>query len=213
MSKILRFAVLGCLVAGLALILVLGGPAIAQAADQAFVGVLSLVVEPDVAKDLGLSDEVKGQLVALIDKREQEVQPLALNKELPAEERAQKLAEFVAESEKQGLALLTDEQKTKLGQLRIAKLGMIGLADAKIATDLGITRVQQLEIEKLIKEYNDTMATGSDFQKKLARSSAEKRLAGLLSEEQKAAWLAWGEMVESQVAASPNNIVPMSFSA
>src|SRR5262245_14095885 len=60
MSKFLRFAVLGCLVAGLALILVLGGAVIAQAADQAFVGVLSLVVEPDVAKDLGLSDEVKG---------------------------------------------------------------------------------------------------------------------------------------------------------
>lgn len=33
------------------------------------------------------------------------------------------------------------------------------------------------------------------------------------AEEQKAAWLAWGEMVESQVAGSPNNIVPMSFSA
>lgn len=188
MSKILRIAVLGCLVAGFALILVLGGPATARAADPAFVGVLSLVVEPDVAKDLGLSDEVKGQLVALIDKREQEVQPLALNKDLPAEERTQKLAEFVAESEQQGLALLTDEQKTKLAQLRIAKLGMIGLSDAKIAADLGITRVQQLEIEKLIKEYNDTMATGTDFQKKLARSSTEKRLAATLSEEQKAAW-------------------------
>src|SRR5262245_33296127 len=186
MSKFHRNLLLGGLVLGLTLILV--SAATVAAADPAFVGVLSLAVEQDVAKELGLSDEVKGQLVALIDKREQEVQPLALNKELPAEERTQKLAEFVAESEKQGLALLTDEQKTKLGHLRIAKLGMIGLSDAKIAADLNITRVQQLEIEKLIKEYNDTMASGSDFQKKLARSSAEKRLAGLLTEEQRAAW-------------------------
>ncbi|MCI0358388.1 MAG: hypothetical protein L0211_07895, partial [Planctomycetaceae bacterium] len=186
LSKTLRIFALGCLVLGLAL--VLGGLPVAGAADPTFVGVLSLVVEPDVAKELGLSDEVKGQLVALIDKREQEVLPLATNKEMPVEERNSKLAEFVAESEKQGLALLSDEQKSKLAQLRIAKLGMLGLNDAKIATDLGITRVQQLEIEKLIKEYNDTMATGSDFVKKLARSSAEKRLAALLTDEQKASW-------------------------
>ncbi len=185
--KFLRVARCGILCLA-ALAAALGGLSKAQAADPDFVGVLSVAVEPDIAKELGITDELRGQLLALIDKREQEVQPLALNKDLPADERAAKLAEFVAESEKQGLALLSDEQKSKFAKLRIAKLGMIGLADAKIAADLGITRVQQQEIEKLVKEYNDTMATGSDFVKKLARSSAEKRLATLLTDEQKATW-------------------------
>lgn len=183
-SRHLAATCLLCLIVALGL--VLGGAAVA--ADPAFVGVLSLVVEPDVAKELGLSDEVNAKVLAVIDKREQEVVGLASDKELPPEEKAAKLAEFVAESEKQGLALLSDEQKAKLARLRVARLGMLGLADAKIATDLGITRVQQQEIEKLVKEYNDTMASGSDLLKKLARSSAEKRLAALLTDAQRANW-------------------------
>ncbi len=181
MASSLRLALASCLV----LLAALGS---ARAADPAFVGILATAVEPDVVKHLELSDEVKGKLLELIDKREQEVQELALNKELPPEERATKLAEFVAESEKQGLALLSDDQRTKLQQARIAKLGMISLSDPKIAESVGLTRVQQLELNKIIGEYQNVLATGSDFQKRMAKSSYEKMLHGKLTPEQKTAW-------------------------
>jgi type II secretory pathway component GspD/PulD (secretin) len=160
----------------------------AEAADPAFVGILATAVEPDVVKHLELSDEVKGKLLDLIDKREQEVQPLALNKELPAEEKATKMAEFVAESEKQGLALLTDDQRTKLSQVRIAKLGMMGLSDPKIAESIGLTRVEQLEINKIIGYYESVMSTGSEVQKRAAKATYEKMLHAKLTPEQKVAW-------------------------
>ena len=95
-SKALRFAQMSLLSLAIGLGLVVSAQPSAEAADPAFVGVLSVAVEPDIANELGLSDELRGQLLALIDKREQEVQPLALNKDLPADERAAKLAEFVA---------------------------------------------------------------------------------------------------------------------
>ena len=186
MRNLLRGA-LGRMLLAVAVAMTSCGAVPLWAADPAFVGVLSLAVEPDVARELGVTDEVRGQLLALVDKREQEVLSQGLDK-LTGDERAAKLAEFAAESENQGLALLSDEQKTKLAKLRIARQGMLGLADAKIAADLGLTRDQQQEIEKLVKEYNETMATGSDLLKKVARPSAEKRLAAVLTEEQRANW-------------------------
>ncbi len=156
----------------------------ARAADPAFVGVLAMAVEPDVVAALELSDDVKGKLLALIDQREIDVGPLALNKEMPADEKIAKLAEFVAESEKQGLALLTDEQRTKLSQVRIAKLGMMGLSDPKIAESIGLSRVEQLEVNKIIGYYQSVMATGTDVQKRAAKATYEKMLAGQLTAEQ-----------------------------
>jgi cell division protein FtsL len=100
------------------------------AADSAFVGILSLVAEEDTAQELKLSAEVQTQLKKLIEDRENEVQELALEiKDLPSAERAAKLAPFVAESEKQGLALLTDEQKKRLHQIRISRAGWTTIAE------------------------------------------------------------------------------------
>lgn len=181
MTSSFRLALASCLV----LVAALGS---ARAADPAFVGILATAVEPDVVKHLELTDEVKGKLLDLIDQREQDVQELALNKEMPADEKATKMAEFVAESEKQGLALLTDDQRTKLSQARIAKLGMISLSDPKIAESVGLTRVQQLELNKIIADYQNVLATGTDLQKRLAKSSYEKMLHGKLTPEQKTAW-------------------------
>src|SRR5688572_11884682 len=110
------------------------------AVDPEFVGVLALMSDPAVAKDLGLSEDVQKKLSDIVAKREDEAIQFALEiKDLPAAERKDKLAPFVAESEKLGLALLTDEQKTKLQQIRISKLGMKGLMEESIATQVGLT--------------------------------------------------------------------------
>jgi type II secretory pathway component GspD/PulD (secretin) len=203
MASSLRLPLLSCfLLAALALC-----PQV-QAADPAFVGVLAMAVEPDVVKHLELSDEVKGKLLELIDKREQEVQELALNKELPADEKAAKMAEFVAESEKQGLALLTDDQRAKLSQARIAKLGMMGLSDPKIAESIGLTRVEQLEINKIIGYYESVMSTGSEVQKRAAKATYEKMLLGKLTPEQRAAWEKLAGSVQGLVAQVDPAAVP-----
>ena len=50
-------------------------------------------------------------------------------KDLSPEERKFKLDPFVAETEKQGLALLTKEQQARLAQLRVARGGLATLDD------------------------------------------------------------------------------------
>lgn len=160
-----------------------------NAADPAFVGKLALVANPDIAKEIGLSDEVRSQLIALIDKRETEaIELLAEVKDLPEDQKQAKLAEFVAESEKQGLDLLTDEQKAALDKSGVAKAGMLGLADEKLASELKLTAEQKGQIAKQIEDYQSVLATGSDVQKQAAKGYAEKKIAGILTDEQKAAW-------------------------
>ena len=84
----------------------------AHAADPQFVGILAELAKDDVAKQLGLSDDQRTQLNALIDRREEEVVPLALKiMDLPAAEQEKQLAPFRRESEQQGLALLNDDQR------------------------------------------------------------------------------------------------------
>src|SRR5262245_24101318 len=91
-------------------VLVVGAMAIkpARGADPAFVGLVALAVDEEVAKKLELSDEVKAQLAALVEQRENAALELVQEiKGLSDEEKAAKIAPFVAESEKEGLKLLT----------------------------------------------------------------------------------------------------------
>jgi type II secretory pathway component GspD/PulD (secretin) len=86
-----------------------------RAADPEFVGVLAELVKDDVAKRIGLSDDQRAKLSALIDRREEEFIPLGLKiMDLPAAEREKQIAPFRQESEKQGLALLDDKQRAEL---------------------------------------------------------------------------------------------------
>lgn len=161
----------------------------AAAADPAFVGKLALAVDPGVSAELGLSDEVKTKLIALIDARENEALELVAEiKDLPQAEREAKLAPFVAESEKQGQELLSEEQRTKLSQLSVARAGMLGLADPKLAVTLNLNDEQKAQLAKLIAEYQQVLATGSDTQKQYAKGFYEKKIAALLTDNQKAEW-------------------------
>jgi type II secretory pathway component GspD/PulD (secretin) len=159
------------------------------AADPAFVGKLALIADPEVAKELDLTDDVKKKLMDLIDKREQEaIGVVAKLKGQPAAKQAEALAPFVAESEKMGKALLDDTQLAKLDKFKVAKDGMVGILAPDMVAKLQITDDQKKEIAPLIKEYNDTMATGSEFKKRFARQSYEKKIAGVLNDAQRGQW-------------------------
>ncbi len=175
--------------AALAFGLLLLVPALASAADPAFVGKLALIADPEVAKDLGLTDDTKKKLLELIDKREQEAIGIAAKlKGQPAAKQAETLAPFVAESEKMGKALLDDAQLAKLDKFKVAKDGMVGVLSADMVGKLQISDEQKKEISPLIDEYRGIMTRGSEFQKRVARQSYEKKIAGLLNDAQRGQW-------------------------
>ena len=156
---------------------------------QDFVGRMQLAVDAQVAKDVGLSDAEVKKIQDFIDGRLKEAQDMvAATKALPKAQQDAKLAEFVAESEKQGLGLLTDDQKTKFNKIRIAKGGMLGVLDAEVAEALKLEQAQKDSITKLLAEYKQSSAVGSDFLKRAARSISEKKIAAVLSDDQKKTW-------------------------
>src|SRR6266436_2593920 len=119
-------------------------------ADSMFVGKLALVVDPEVAKELGLADDVKAKLVELINNREKEaIDKVAKLKGQPQAKQIEALAPFAAESEKLGV----------LGPDMVGKLQL--------------TDEQKKEIGPLVEEFKSVMARGNDFQKRSARGYYE----------------------------------------
>ncbi|HZL91783.1 MAG TPA: hypothetical protein VFB96_25655, partial [Pirellulaceae bacterium] len=162
---------------------------ISKAADPTFVGILALAADEQVAGDLKLSPEVRAKLAEVIQAREEAVASLALEiKDLPRPEQAARLAPFVAESEKLGLALLTDEQKSRLAQLRISRAGMATLAEPKITSQLALSDEQKGQIGKLLGEMASETSKGSELERQRAKADYERRLKGVLTKEQQAKW-------------------------
>jgi hypothetical protein len=162
---------------------------ILRGADPAFVGILALAADEDVAQDLQLTPELRAKLSELIDARESEVADLALEiKDLPASERTARLAPFVAESEKQGLALLTDEQKTRLEQIRISKAGWSTLAEPEIAGQLDLSPEQKDQIAKLTATMQTETSKGGELERLRAKANYERQLKALLTKVQQAKW-------------------------
>lgn len=162
-------------------------PPMARAQDPAFVGMLALAVEDNVALALGLSDDVKKQLNELIAKREDEILKAGID-QLPEDEQKAKLAAFVAESEKQGLALLSKDQQTRLIQIRIARGGLSTLADADIAEKVGLDEKQRSNIGKMLSSLKTKLASGTEQERRTAKLDMERGLALVLKPGQRAAW-------------------------
>ena len=161
----------------------------APAADEAFVGVLALAADEEGVRVLGLSEETRAALAKLIERREGEAVRVVLDaRELPAAEKAARLAEFVAESERQGRALLTVSQREKLEQIRLARAGMLTLGEADVAKVLGLSDDQKSAVQQLLKKRAEELAAGGGEQRDLARRKYEHELAGVLQPEQRATW-------------------------
>lgn len=178
---------------------------IGYGADPAFVGSLSLAVDPEVAKQLELTDETLAKLKAVIEQREADAAELLNLKELPPEEQAAKKAAFVAESEKQGLAVLSDAQRTKLSQIRISKLGMLSLGEPAMAEKLKLQKGQVRKINELIAERTKALAQAAEGDRPGIEASYEKQLADNLFKEQKAVW----EQLAGLAPAGPLPMIPV----
>jgi type II secretory pathway component GspD/PulD (secretin) len=184
-----------------------------KAADPTFVGKLAIAVSDEGAKRLGLSDEVKQQLLDLIDRREQQALSTALDiKDLPPQQIAAKLAPFVAESERQGMALLTVEQRAKLDQLRVAQAGMGSLAETELAKVLGLTEDQKKQVTELLEARSQALTRGGENDRRIARDEFERKLAALLTSDQRATWEKMAGLADQKapatVANAPNAEAP-----
>jgi type II secretory pathway component GspD/PulD (secretin) len=163
-------------------------PAPARAADSAFVGVLAIALEDGVAKQLGLSEQIKNQLLDVARRREDEATDLVLQiRDLPQAEQTARLAPFVQESERLGLALLSDQQRQMLQRIRISRAGMVTLGEPAVAEQLALTDQQKATVKKLLEERAAGLK-GRDQQRGTAQAELERRLAGLLTPSQRAAW-------------------------
>ena len=164
-------------------------PIVAVSGDPAFVGVLALAVDDEGTRRLGLSEEVREQLARLIARRENEAVSLALSvKDLPPEEQTRRLAPFVAESERMGFELLTQEQRSILSQLRLRRAGMLSLADAELAQLLELTAEQRQAVGRLVAERTKAMTQGGELQRRLTRDRYERQLRSVLTPAQRTTW-------------------------
>ena len=160
-----------------------------QAADATFVGVLALAVEDEGVRKLGISDETRQDLLHLIDRREQAALSIAMDiKDLPESDIAARLAPFVAESERQGMALLTVEQRTVLQQIRVARQGMDSLRDPEMARVLELNDEQQTQVRQLVQKRAQDMTRGGENQRRITRALYERKLVEILSPEQRVNW-------------------------
>ena len=161
----------------------------AAAADRDFVGVLALAVDSEVAVVLELSTEQMVALEKIVQQREQAVLPLALEiKDLDAQTRAERLAPFVAESERLGLAALTDQQRDRLERMRVARKGLLTLAEARVAERLGLSGEQQQNVDQILARRAGDVAGSRPDQASIIKAVYERKLAAVLTEEQRVLW-------------------------
>ncbi|MCA9118891.1 MAG: general secretion pathway protein [Planctomycetaceae bacterium] len=162
---------------------------IAVGAETTFVGRLAYAVDDEGSERLGLSDETKAKLIALIDRRETEALNVALElKDLPPAEARARLAPFVAESERLGMALLSNDQRKVLFQIGIARAGMMSLADPDLSKMLELTDEQRKQIVDLLAQRDKALVEGGEEDRRAASQDYERKLAGVLNETQRANW-------------------------
>ena len=152
-------------------------------------GLLALATEPDVAKKLGLSEEVIEKLETLIEQREGEALELALKlKDLPADERVAQMKPFVAESERLGFVHFEEAQLIKLQQIRVFRAGLATLGEPDIADRVGLLPEQRAEIVQLLQNRTADLARGTSQERASARSRYERELSSKLTRDQRNAW-------------------------
>jgi type II secretory pathway component GspD/PulD (secretin) len=184
-------------------------PGLAAAADPEFTGVLALAVEPDVASELGLSDDQLMQLQKLIDDHENRI--LARERQLrnlSSTERANQIAQWRTEVEAQGLALLSAEQTQQLEQMRLRRQGLASLKEDRIAAILELSAEQRQDVARLLADRAKKSIGADDQQQRLVRVRFERDLTALLSDAQRVKWAELTGRTAPAIVATKTAITP-----
>lgn len=183
-------------------VLVAGWVATGSARAQDIVGVLPELIKPEVAKRLQLTEDQIAKVRTLISQRMAAVVGLGQQiREAPPTERKQMQADFNAESEKLGLALLDEAQQAGAKQVRVEWLGLLSLEDDSVATALNLADWQKATVAQWVTKVRDSRR--SPLAQK-TRDEAERAIRKELSESQ---WVAW--QVQAGKIAASTAVAPM----
>ena len=172
-----------CLVVGC---LLLARPTLA--ADPEFVGKMAYLVDEGVARKLGLSDTEREKLIDWVDQREADAAEIVLSLRDMPEEQAAKLKEFVAESERLGMAMLSEAQREQLNQIEVARQGLASLGESEVQEKVGLDAEQREEVAKLLAQREEAFGKATASQMASTTAYFERKLAAVLSPQQRLEW-------------------------
>ncbi|GAB6165941.1 hypothetical protein JCM19992_19410 [Thermostilla marina] len=158
-----------------------------NAAEREVVGVLAIAAEPDVAESLGLTDNQRTQLQELIDRYESDALDMASSlRDLSPDQRRAKLAALRREAEREGLALLSIQQRAKLEQMRLKREGLSALVDSSLADRLNLSDDQRARIRELLeKREQAVMSLEDEAEADRLRREYEVQIAATLTDQQR----------------------------
>jgi type II secretory pathway component GspD/PulD (secretin) len=134
-----------------AILLTLASTTHSTAADPDIVGVLADAVDPAVSKSLELSDEQLETIRGLIESQESKVLDLYDKlRDVPKATAQERLQQSISELEAEAFKVLTIEQRSKLEQVRLNRVGLRSLAEPSVAETLGLSEGQQEQIQSIL---------------------------------------------------------------
>ncbi len=175
---------------GLHVLLCLGAVALVAVSRPAncqdYVGVLPELLNPEVGQRLALTEEQTASVRAVISQRMNAAVGLAQQlREAPVDQQKKIRADFNAESERLGFALLDQKQQADLKKIRVQWLGMLSLEEEAVAKALNLAEWQLATVAEWVGKVRDNRR-GPDAQK--TRDDAERGIRKALSESQWGAW-------------------------
>lgn len=156
------------------------------------VGVLASITDPGNSAELGLSQDQLDRIEAIIKQHESQALAFASQlRELSPSDRKQKEFELVRGVEKQGLALLSDSQRSMAEAWRLQKLGMIALMEDEFAKNLGLDDSQIAKVKNVLEGRSALMRELGRTENGKEKVAAElnQRIDAVLNEQQREAWL------------------------
>ncbi|MEZ6134064.1 MAG: hypothetical protein R3C53_04040 [Pirellulaceae bacterium] len=167
---------------------------------QEYVGVLPELMKPEVAQELQLDEQQLEGIKTLIRSRIGAAVGLSAKlREAPVSQHDALMAEFSAESESMGYALLNAEQQQKLAKYRVEWMGLLALDEPEIAKALNLADWQK---ELVAEARSKVRASRRDANADRIRAEAERSIRKEISDSQFAAWqLLAGQIEESTVGA------------
>ncbi|MEO1970571.1 MAG: hypothetical protein ABGX07_03410, partial [Pirellulaceae bacterium] len=127
-------------------------------------------------------------------------------RDLPTVEVARRLEPFVAESERLGFVFLSLTQREMLKQILVAEQGMNSLAEEEISQILGLSKMQREQVAKLMSQRRGDLADAGGSQQRITRALYERRLSGVMTEDQRVAW----EKIAGVAAPQPQRVAEVT---
>jgi type II secretory pathway component GspD/PulD (secretin) len=170
---------------GIALLLGACGTVLADG-NPDIVGVLSAITDPQIAADLGLSEEQLDRLKALIKGHEAKAIEFAAElRSLDAGERRERAKQKLRSIEAEGMGLLNDSQRARAEQIRLRGLGVAAVLEPEIATATTVSPEQLAKIQTLVEGRRGMLR---ELGPEKGEAEYKRQLEAVLDDAQKAKW-------------------------